>query len=317
MPPELPAAPLWVRATARVVRGLPLGRYRLLHALPQTAAPFWAWLPVEGYRFRCDLRDSISREVCFTGQYEPQETALIRALLAPGMTFVDVGANWGYHSLVAARLVGPGGRVVCLEPEPRLFEVLAGNVSANGLAGVTCLPLAAAESPGEVLFATYQESGGNYGVSRIVGEQAAAAGRVAARPLDAILDELAIERVDLVKMDIEGAEASALRGLRARLAGGRVGRLLLELHPRELAEQGDSVQQVLDDLRGHGYAGWWIDHSPAATRRAAYGRRDVASTLLKPMGAESAPDSWPHTLWLAPGETLPHHLLSGGVGPPE
>ena len=45
--------------------------------------------------FQCDLRDGIMREVCLTGRYEPQETALLQQILQPGMTFVDVGANWG------------------------------------------------------------------------------------------------------------------------------------------------------------------------------------------------------------------------------
>ena len=57
-----------------------------------------------GYWFECDPRDAIAREVCFTGRYEPQETALVRTILRPGMSFVDVGANWGYFTLLAAWL---------------------------------------------------------------------------------------------------------------------------------------------------------------------------------------------------------------------
>ena len=77
---------------------------------------------VGGFTFECDLRDAISREVCFTGRYEPLETLLVQSTLRPGMTFVDVGANWGYFTLVASHLVGSSGLVVSLEPDPRLFQ---------------------------------------------------------------------------------------------------------------------------------------------------------------------------------------------------
>src|SRR5262245_56723365 len=124
----LPSAPPWVRLAARVIRRLPAGRYRAMnqiHRLSQSA--FWMRSPkrLGGWSFQCDLRDSIAREVCFTGRYEPQETALVQAILKPGMSFVDVGANWGYFTLLAAHKVGVKGRVVSLEPDPRLFPVLA------------------------------------------------------------------------------------------------------------------------------------------------------------------------------------------------
>src|SRR6266478_1482635 len=126
-PSDLRPAPLWVRVAAWIVRVLPLGRYRVMRVLPRSSAPFRMCLPKfrGGYSFRCDLNDAISREVCFTGQYEPQETMLMQALLSPGMTFVDVGANWGYHTLLAAALVQSGGRIVSLEPDPRVVAVLS------------------------------------------------------------------------------------------------------------------------------------------------------------------------------------------------
>src|ERR1700716_2774101 len=99
-------APAWVGAAAAVIRWLPRGRYRATPWISQyRTALFWGFWPDDlgPMWFRCDLRDLITREVCFTGRYEPQETALLRQILQPGMTFVDVGANWGYFSLVAAQ----------------------------------------------------------------------------------------------------------------------------------------------------------------------------------------------------------------------
>jgi FkbM family methyltransferase len=299
---ELPPAPWWVRTAAKVVPWLPFGRYRVLHALPRRRAPFAMRLPrrAGGYRFRCDLRDSISREVCFTGQYEPQETLLLRALLRPGMTFLDVGASWGYHTLLAAGLVTPSGRVVSLEPDPRSFAALCWNLAANALAHATPLHLAAADEAGTLPLAGYQESGGNAGLSRLAVAGAAATHWVPASPLDAVLDGLGVGRVDLVKMDIEGAEGAALRGLAARLQAAQVDRVLLELHPGQLAEQGSGVAQVVAFLQGHGYRGWRVDHSPAMTRQAAYATRLDPRALLQPFESAADLDSWPHTLWTAP-----------------
>ena len=85
-----------------------------------------------GFTFICDVRDSLMREVCFTGMYEPQETLLAQQLLRRGMTVVDVGANWGYFTLLAAHLVGNRGRVLSLEPDPRMFRLLQQNVATTG-----------------------------------------------------------------------------------------------------------------------------------------------------------------------------------------
>ena len=107
-------APRWLAWSAPVIRALPFGRYRIGNAVAGLArTPFTARLPADlgAAAFECDLRDSIAREVCFTGRYEPQETTLALALLRPGMTVLDVGANWGYFTLVAVRLIGAAGAV--------------------------------------------------------------------------------------------------------------------------------------------------------------------------------------------------------------
>ncbi|HEX5725970.1 MAG TPA: FkbM family methyltransferase [Longimicrobiaceae bacterium] len=301
----LPAAPLWVRAAAALLRRLPAGRYRLMDRLPRRAPPFAARLAPElgGMRFRCDLRDSVAREACFTGRYEPQETALLRALLGPGAVFVDVGANWGYFSLLAAHRVGPGGRVLALEPDPRLFAVLRDNLAANGLRHAVALPLAAAEAPGTLALAGYEEAGGNWGVSSVVTAAAEAAPRFAVQGarVDDVLDAQGVGRVDLLKLDVEGAELLALRGMRAGLAAGRYRRVLLELHPRAPGGA-EMVAAALEALRGAGYAGWSIDHSPAAARRAAYARSPDARGFLRPTAEADPGDPWPHQLWTAPGD---------------
>ena len=298
-------APMWVRMAATVIGRLPAGRYRVISEIcRRPPPPFLMSMLAEmgGFTFKCDLRDAISREVCFTGRYEPQETALVQSILGPGMTFVDVGANWGYFTLLAAHLVGKGGRVVSLEPDPRLFPVLHESIIRNQLEHVIALQVAAASEDGTLKLAGYRESSDNFGISRIVSEgEQESTFDVIARPLDSLFDELGIHNIDFLKMDIEGFEGYALSGLENSLSQLRIKRLLIELHPVEIAGHGQSVKSIIGKLRDFGYSAWRLDHSKVGTRRAAYSKQLDIKGSLRPLDEDVALDDWPHVLWTMPG----------------
>jgi FkbM family methyltransferase len=301
-------APLWVSWSASAIRSLPFGRYQLANALAKLAhRPFLSKLPRDlgGAAFVCDLQDSISREVCFTGRYEPQETELALRLLQPGMVVVDVGANWGYFSLVTAHLVGTSGRVLALEPHPRLVSMLAANIATNGLSQVRALRLAAAAGAGSRAFVGFDERGGNWGVSRAARETEQTDFECPTRALDDLLDEHSVGTVDLVKIDVEGAEADVIAGMSRGLRERRYRSVLLECHPAELTTAGVPLEHCLAPFARAGYRGWHIDHSPAMHRRAASSRVPL-SELLAPIDATRlGSDPWPHLLWIAPGEPDP------------
>src|SRR5262249_684607 len=90
-----------------------------------------------GLRMRVRLDDYIGNFIYYWGCWEPDESWVIRALLRPGDVFVDVGANVGYFSPLAARAVGPLGRVIAFEPTPPTLEELRHNVALNDLQNVT------------------------------------------------------------------------------------------------------------------------------------------------------------------------------------
>ena len=304
--PEVPRAPLWVRVAAMVIRRLPAGRYRAIQRLcPGRGEPFRMVMLAEmgGYEFLCDLRDAISREVCCTGQYEPQETALIRRLLRPGMTFVDVGANWGYYTLVAAHLVARTGRVVSLEPHPGLYRVLEGNVRRNNLSHVVTLNVAASDRPGRLALNEYDPASGNFGVSRLdpSGGDVTRGCEVDAADLDHLLEQAGVDVIDLMKIDVEGAEGLAVAGLKRKLGSFKIRRLLLELHPAELLAHKHTPRNVLEQLAKCGYRSWSVDHSAPMTRRAAYGRVRDAHELLRPLELVTVLDNWAHLLCTGPG----------------
>jgi FkbM family methyltransferase len=299
-------APLPVRAAAAVIRRLPLGRHRAaMWVADRVRDPFWAELPAPlgSLAFRCDLRDGLMRDAYLTGQYEPQETAIVRDLVRPGMTFADVGANWGYFTLVAAHLVGPSGRVICVEADPRAVSAIRANVQANDLATVTIVGAAATDVPRELRFQPYEpkrgSASGNYGIAQAAdGDQRDRDTTVVVhgRPLDDIFDEARLAHIDVLKMDIEGGEAAALRGLTRSFASGRIDHVVLELHPDALEKLGTSMASVCAALEGAGFDGWWIDHSIRSHHRATSASVDVAS-LLVPLAADADLGSWPHVLW--------------------
>jgi len=261
-----------------------------------------------GVRFECDLRNGLAREVFFTGQYEPQETLLLEALLKPGDAFVDVGAHWGYFSLLASDRVGPAGRVLSVEADPRIHAILARNRQLNpAFRHWETVHVAAAEGEGEVELEGFHEQGDNWGISRIGAKLAEGAPRfrVGTSSVDALLDARGLGEVALLKMDIEGAEWLALRGMAEGIRAGRYQRLMLELHPEAVAGLGGTVEALAGMLREAGYRGLSVRHDAAAVREAAYGRGLRAADFLGPLEPGAPVDAWPHQLWLAPGVDVP------------
>lgn len=319
---QIAPMPLWVRSSRAVISRLPAGRYRMMHSVVAVMNRFgFARVPfvaehrrLDGVRFICHLRDSIAREVCFTGGYEPVETELVRRLLRPGDSFADVGANWGYFTLLASKLVGAAGCVLSIEPDPRLFKLLADNLHLSACTNVQARSVAAADRHATLALCGFEESGGNWGLSRLVAAEPGAADfAVCAEPLDELLAGAGMHDVRLLKLDVEGAEDCALRGLSGALADNIVQFVLIELHPTSLAQRGISVRDVLQPMIRAGYQGWRIDHSHTTTRRAAYGAVAQPAALLSPVdaGCHEPADPWPHQLWVSRRIENPDTIFRG------
>jgi FkbM family methyltransferase len=294
MPPAA-SAPLHVRALRAVVRSLPRGRYRAIASFAPTSGQFVTSLAADvgGALFDCDLGDQIAREACFTGLYEPPVTRIFQHHIRAGSTIVDAGANWGYFALVAAAAVGPGGRVIALEPDPRPHARLCRNLELNRFPHVQALSSAAAAGTGEIRLAGYADGDENRGTSRIVATNGSDAFVVPTIALDQVTGNVA---VDMVKIDVEGAEDLVLAGMRDGLSARRYQALLLELHPDLLRARGADAAACVRLLLDHGYRGWSLDGSRRAYRQAVRPSCPIGE-LLRPLDDWSS-SAWPHLLWL-------------------
>lgn len=184
------------------------------------------------------------------GTWAAEQTRLVRDAVGPGMRFVDVGAHVGYFSVLAGKLVGPAGVVFAFEPHPRNFDLLLANVWRNGLTNVLCFPWAVGASCG---FAELFEASGNSGDHRLYhsAEERRSALAVRCVALDALV---AISPpVDFVKIDVQGAEEGAMRGMEQLLASSPAATIALEYWPYGMARFGSDVPLVLPYYRRLGY----------------------------------------------------------------
>ena len=183
------------------------------------------------------------------GSWEYEVTKCFNALVKPGMTVVDVGANLGYYTLLAARRVGPSGRVIAFEPIPEARRRLEENLALNGYRNVTISPVA--------LFSrdTPMVLGRPFEDSRLLPETRHPSDgdlEVTCARFDAIRQDVGIGAVDVVKMDVEGAEMDVLLGMTETLSRSRPS-LLLEVHASALTGFGHTAAHVTGWLQDLGY----------------------------------------------------------------
>jgi FkbM family methyltransferase len=172
------------------------------------------WL--EGLQVVISPGEQISQAVYVSGLYEPCTASVLRRILGPGMTFVDVGANVGLFSMLASRWVGPTGRVFSFEPSRREYDRLRDHVDRNALTNVESFRAAACDVDGTVVLhvADARHSGLNTLQPTFMYDDVREASqeRVPAVRIDSVLMTRPDLRVDVMKIDVEGAEAAVLAG---------------------------------------------------------------------------------------------------------
>lgn len=187
------------------------------------------------------------------GLYERELLATVKALLPPGGTFVDLGANEGYFSVVAAGRVGPTGRVLAIEPQRRLEPVLRRNFELNSCTQTTLAAVAVSDHPGTAELHLTPSMNNSASGLRAPTRYPLFRQPVALATLAQVFAQAGIDRCDLLKIDIEGWEYEAVLGSRELFTARRVRRIALELHPHLLAPRGLDARAITDFLQSCGY----------------------------------------------------------------
>ena len=175
---------------------------------------------------------------CWLGSYEYEKQRIFSELVRPGQVVWDVGANVGFYTLLASRLVGPTGQVVAIEPLPANVTLLRRHIQINFLRNVAVVEAAVADRLGEGSF----KAGENSSTGSLSDQQDGF--RVRLVTLDSLIADNALPLPNLIKMDIEGGEVTAILGASKLLSSQRP-ILLLATHGAEL--HAACVKHLKDD----------------------------------------------------------------------
>ncbi len=230
-----------------------------------------------GARMHIRFPDTIQSFVYFFGVWEPAITAYLTQALSPGDTFIDIGANIGYDTLLASHLVGPTGEVHAIEASPHVYGLLTENLALNQTANVTTYHAAVCASACSV--PVYLHDSWNLGGTTIVPSVAqrrevTLEATVPGLPLAAILPESTIVGARLIKIDVEGAEWPVVQGFANLLPHLSCHtELLIEISAEGLADHDTSIPAFLELFRRAGFSPYVIGNrysvdiylEPAAT----------------------------------------------------
>jgi FkbM family methyltransferase len=248
----LPAARAWIRYS------------------PLAPGRGWLWKRVwwRAHSFRARTRfgmlmsgntgDLIQRYLYFFGVWEPNITRWVAASLKPGDCFVDVGANIGYYTLLAAKCVGRDGKVVAIEAAPWIHAMLARHVALNRLENVRTVMTAAAADRGRLRL--YPGGADNIGSTSTVPRDRDSI-EIDALPMHEILSDDEIARIRIIKVDVEGAEPDVVRGLAPVLAKLRDdAEIIMEVSPALMPGGDASVRYIFSTMQAHGFAAFAIEN---------------------------------------------------------
>lgn len=203
------------------------------------------------------------------GRFAPELLALLREVLRPGDSVMDIGAQLGFVSSNMAAMVGPSGRVHAIEPDPKALEMLRQTIEANGHDWIEVFPLAASDREGEIEFH----------LSPVLGWSTAVGGThhrdletisVPSRRIDDLLDQDRLRRpLRLIKLDVEGYEHAVLDGMQKLLAEDRP-ILVMENAPIMLKPLGLTSADVLPRITRHDYRVFRLGEAEGLLRGEQY-----------------------------------------------
>lgn len=203
----------------------------------------------EGHKIFIDSKDTGIAPFLLMGKpFAPDEIALLKKILKPGMVFVDIGANIGYFSLIASKLIGETGKVFSFEPDPDNFFLLEKNIKANNYKNIIAVKKAVADKIGKAKL--YLDKENLCGHSLVSKE-----GNKFVETETITLDEFFRnnKKIDVIKIDVEGFEPVALEGMKEIIKSNDNLILITEFYPNALKRAGYSPEKYKDDLINLGF----------------------------------------------------------------
>lgn len=215
----------------------------------------------QGNKMYVNTEDSgIAPSLLTRGVYEPFETELIKKILIENMTVVNIGANIGYYTLIAASMVGPNGKVIAFEPEPRNYKLLVENIDKNGYRNVIPIQAAVSDKQGILKFFLSES---NLGASSLAEKNIAKKGgfiEVETNLLDNFLSNYTKDcKVDLIQVDAEGSEGLILDGASETISKNDKLKIVMEFWPYALNNVGTDALGLLRKIEKYGFKIGMID----------------------------------------------------------
>lgn len=240
----------------------------------------------DNIRVRVHLGSDLGWALFVDGCFEPNQFAFLHSVLNRGMAFFDVGANDGLYSLFASKLCGPEGIVIALEPSRREFGRLQSNLRLNHTSNALPIRVAAWHRNGTATLQVAEEAhAGHNTLGRFVYQtEKVADERVRTVRLDVLIKRRQIHRVDVLKIDVEGAETAVLQGSVEMIQRDHPIVLVEASHP-QLQSQGSSSGELLELVRAWGYRVYGFDGTSGLPTPAEHPPADDPNILaIHPRG---------------------------------
>jgi FkbM family methyltransferase len=202
------------------------------------------YMTIQDFQLAIDRTDISVSMPLLRGEYEPHLIKFFRERLEPGMVFVDVGANVGLYSMLAAQIVGSSGKVFCFEPNSENCRLIMLSIHRNAFENISVFPFALGNKIGPVLFSTHIGSNGGL----IPDTQDSLLNPSCAVMPMVRLEDMISEKVDLIKIDVEGAEGLVVEGAK---------QLIERYRPIVTSEFSLEMLPRVSKMSGRGYLGYF------------------------------------------------------------
>jgi len=228
------------------------GLYKLIYRMirPKGIIPVY----VLGNKMYINSQDEgCVSDLLIKGVYEKYETQLFKELIQPGMIVVDVGANIGYYTLIAAKLVRNKGRVYAFEPEPNNYKLLVKNIETNNYTNIIPVPKAISHKEGKVKLFIDKVNLGLHSFSENNVLEKNGSIEVEMLTLDNFFENVVKNnKIDLVKIDTQGAEGLVIEGAEKTLRNNSL-KILMEFWPTGVTNVGTDPIKLLQKLLDYGF----------------------------------------------------------------